>query len=148
MRRRERLTHGLSVIEPAERKQGKRSAGTASAADLGEPLMKDIAMRIVSSAENSSTDRRAQFGYITAAKDPVFKAAHALAKAKPPSQGGDETTWLNAFMDARVWTTKQEPAHENTSRVGTAQRVWLKAGNLDLNTPLRWKVHGQSFEIR
>ena len=43
---------------------------------------------------------------------------------------------------------KQEPAHENTSRVDTAQRVWLKAGNLDLNTPLKWKVYGQSFEIK
>jgi len=72
----------------------------------------------------------------------------ALGKAKPPSQGGNETTWLNAFMDARVWTMKQEPAHENTSRVDTAQRVWLKAGNLDLNTPLKWKVYGQSFEIK
>ena len=38
--------------------------GTASAADLDEPRLKDIAMQIVSSAENSSTDWKAQFGYI------------------------------------------------------------------------------------
>ncbi|MFJ8963169.1 chitosanase [Lentzea sp. NPDC102401] len=242
------------------------TTGTAQAADLNDPRMKDIAMQIVSSAENSSTNWKAQFSYIediddgrgytagiigfcsgtgdmldlvelykqrkpgnvlekylpalrrvngtdshsgldpnytkdwkTAAKDSVFKAAQeserdrvyfnpavrqakadgvralgqfayydaivmhgdgwgdldfssirkrALGKAKPPSQGGNETTWLNAFMDARVWTMKQEPAHENTSRVDTAQRVWLKAGNLDLNTPLKWKVYGQSFEIK
>jgi chitosanase len=242
------------------------TATTASAANLDEPRLKDIAMQIVSSAENSSLDWRAQFGYIedikdgrgytagiigfcsgtgdmldlvelyktkkpgnvlekylpalrkvngtashagldpnftkdwkTAAKDSVFKAAQeserdrvyfnpavaqgkadgvralgqfayydaivvhgdggdktsfsnirkrALGKAKPPSQGGDEKTWLNAFMDARVWAMKQEAAHEDVSRIETAQRVWLKAGNFDLKTPLKWKVYGDSYEIK
>ncbi|KUJ66575.1 chitosanase [Streptomyces albus subsp. albus] len=36
----------------------------AAAGDLDEPHKKDIAMRLVSSAENSSLDWRAQFGYI------------------------------------------------------------------------------------
>ncbi|MBT2472162.1 chitosanase [Streptomyces sp. ISL-66] len=71
----------------------------------------------------------------------------ALSKAKPPSQGGNETTWLNAFLDARVWAMKQEEAHSDTSRVDTAQRVWVKKGNLNLNTPLDWKVYGDSFHI-
>ena len=71
----------------------------------------------------------------------------ALAKAKPPAQGGNETTYLNAFLDARVWAMKQEEAHSDTSRVDTAQRVFLKNGNLDLNTPLDWKVYGDSFHI-
>ncbi|MFD9333200.1 chitosanase [Streptomyces sp. NPDC060028] len=71
----------------------------------------------------------------------------ALSKAKPPSQGGNETTWLNAFLDARVWAMKQEEAHSDTSRVDTAQRVWLKKGNLNLNTPLDWKVYGDPFHI-
>ncbi|MEV6956946.1 chitosanase [Streptomyces sp. NPDC051183] len=71
----------------------------------------------------------------------------ALSKAKPPSQGGSETTWLNAFLDARVWAMKQEEAHSDTSRVDTAQRVWLKKGNLNLNTPLDWKVYGDPFHI-
>ncbi|MER5733791.1 chitosanase [Streptomyces sp. NPDC002138] len=71
----------------------------------------------------------------------------ALSKAKPPSQGGNETTWLNAFLDARVWAMKQEEAHSDTSRVDTAQRVWLKKGNLALNTPLDWKVYGDSYHI-
>ncbi|MFJ6749062.1 chitosanase [Streptomyces sp. NPDC091266] len=71
----------------------------------------------------------------------------ALGEAKPPSQGGDETEWLNAFLDARVWAMKQEEAHSDTSRVDTAQRVFLKDGNLDLHTPLDWKVYGDSFHI-
>jgi chitosanase len=71
----------------------------------------------------------------------------ALSKAKPPAQGGDETAWLNAFLDARKWAMQQEEAHSDTSRVDTAQRVFLKAGNFDLNTPLKWKVYGESFAI-
>ncbi|MGW5734077.1 MULTISPECIES: chitosanase [Streptomyces] len=71
----------------------------------------------------------------------------ALRSAKPPAQGGDEVTWLNAFLDARVWAMKQEEAHEDTSRVDTAQRVFLKKGNLDLNTPLEWKVYGDPYRI-
>ncbi|MGW2678361.1 chitosanase [Streptomyces sp. NPDC001436] len=71
----------------------------------------------------------------------------ALSKAKPPAQGGNETTWLNAFLDARVWAMKQEEAHSDTSRVDTAQRVFLRKGNLNLNTPLDWKVYGDSFHI-
>ncbi|TCC34573.1 chitosanase [Kribbella capetownensis] len=71
----------------------------------------------------------------------------ALQKAMPPAQGGNETTYLNAFLDARVWAMKQEEAHSDTSRVDTAQRVWLRDGNLDLNTPLDWKVYGDPYHI-
>ncbi|MFF1920397.1 chitosanase [Streptomyces sp. NPDC058221] len=71
----------------------------------------------------------------------------ALAQAKPPAQGGDEVTYLNAFLDARVWAMKQEEAHSDTSRVDTAQRVFLQDGNLNLDPPLDWKVYGESFHI-
>ncbi|GAA5071175.1 chitosanase [Streptomyces similanensis] len=71
----------------------------------------------------------------------------ALRTAKPPAQGGDETAYLNAFLDARVWAMKQEEAHSDTSRVDTEQRVFLRAGNLDLNTPLDWKVYGDPYHI-
>ncbi|MGC0335492.1 chitosanase [Streptomyces sp. SLBN-8D4] len=71
----------------------------------------------------------------------------ALRTAKPPAQGGNETTYLNAFLDARVWAMKQEEAHSDTSRVDTAQRVFLRKGNLDLNPPLDWKVYGDSYHI-
>ncbi|MEU5682471.1 chitosanase [Streptomyces venezuelae] len=71
----------------------------------------------------------------------------ALRSAKPPAQGGDEVTYLNAFLDARVWAMKQEEAHEDTSRVDTAQRVFLKKRNLNLDPPLDWKVYGDPFHI-
>ncbi|MEH0474529.1 chitosanase [Streptomyces hayashii] len=71
----------------------------------------------------------------------------ALAKAKPPAQGGDETAYLNAFLDARVWAMKQEEAHSDTSRVDTAQRVFLRKGNFDLEPPLDWKVYGDSYHL-
>ncbi|MBB5870767.1 chitosanase [Allocatelliglobosispora scoriae] len=72
---------------------------------------------------------------------------NALKKAKPPSQGGNQTTWLHAFLDARVVAMKLEEAHSDTSRVDTAQRVFLNNGNLDLNTPLSWHVYGDPFSI-
>jgi chitosanase len=71
----------------------------------------------------------------------------ALAQAQPPAQGGDEVAYLNAFLDARVWAMKQEEAHSDTSRVDTAQRVFLKNGNLNLDPPLDWKVYGDSYHI-
>ncbi|GAA1386902.1 chitosanase [Catellatospora chokoriensis] len=73
--------------------------------------------------------------------------AAALKRARPPAQGGDETAYLNAFLDARVAAMRTESAHEDTSRVDTAQRVFLKAGNLNLALPLRWKVYGDTFSI-
>lgn len=71
----------------------------------------------------------------------------ALAQARPPSQGGDEVAYLDAFLDARVWAMKQEEAHSDTSRVDTAQRVFLRNGNLNLDPPLDWKVYGDSYHI-
>ncbi|MFD6290794.1 chitosanase [Streptomyces sp. NPDC060205] len=71
----------------------------------------------------------------------------ALGRARPPAQGGDEVTYLNAFLDARVWAMKQEEAHSDTSRVDTAQRVFLRNRNLNLNPPLDWQVYGDSFHI-
>ncbi|MCU7727243.1 chitosanase [Actinoplanes sp. KI2] len=232
-----------------------------SGKNLDDPAKKEVAMEIVSAAENSSLDWRAQFAYIedigdgrgytagiigfcsgtgdmlelvqaytntkpsnvlakylpalrnvngsdshagldpnftkdwkTAAADPVFQAAQeaerdrvyfnpsvadgkadgvralgqfayydaavmhgydgmrairsrALAKARPPSQGGEERTWLNAFLDERVVEMKKEEAHSDTSRVDTAQRVFLNNGNFDLNTPLDFKVYGDPYHI-
>jgi chitosanase len=66
----------------------------------------------------------------------------AMKKAKTPAQGGNETTYLNAFLDARKKAMQTEEAHAETGRVDTEQRVFLKAGNLDLNPPLKWSVYG------
>ncbi|MBK3577644.1 chitosanase [Streptomyces sp. MBT65] len=72
----------------------------------------------------------------------------ARKHAATPTDGGDETTYLDAFLDARVWAMRQEAAHSDVTRVETAQRVFLKKGNLDLDTPLKWKVYyGDSYTI-
>ena len=71
----------------------------------------------------------------------------ALAEARTPAQGGDEKQYLHAYLDARVWAMRQEEAHEDTSRVDTAQRVFLNKGNLNLDPPLDWKVYGDDFHI-
>ena len=51
-------------------------------------------------------------------------------------------------MDERKIEMKKEAAHDDTTRVDTAQLVFLNAGNLDLNTPLSFRVYGQQFNIR
>ncbi|MFJ4621272.1 chitosanase [Streptomyces sp. NPDC088812] len=81
--------------------------------------------------------------------DAGFRAIRerALARAEPPARGGDETTYLDAFLDARVRAMRQEEAHSDTSRVDTAQRVFLHAGNLDLEPPLDWAVYGDRYHI-
>lgn len=241
------------------------SASPAPASDLADPGKKELAMQLVSSAENSSLDWRAQYGYLEdiddgrgytggiigfcsgtgdmlevvqhyteaspsnplaaflpalrtvngtdshrglgkkfvaawqeAAADPAFQAAQdrerdeiyfdpavaqakadglralgqfayydamvmhgpgddpesfggiraaALSQAVPPSQGGDEVTYLNAFLDARTAAMRAEEAHEDTSRIDDAQRVFLAAGNLDLEPPLEWQVYGDPYRI-
>ncbi|WP_432828918.1 chitosanase [Dactylosporangium sp. CA-092794] len=72
----------------------------------------------------------------------------ALSRAKPPAQGGNEATYLNAFLDARATAMRTEAAHSDTSRVDTAQRQFLQAGNLTLNPPLTWKVYGETFKVQ
>ena len=72
----------------------------------------------------------------------------AMKKAKTPAQGGNETTYLNAFLDARKAAMKTEAAHDDTSRVDTEQRVFLNAGNLDLTPPLTWKTYGDTYTIK
>jgi len=233
----------------------------AAAAGLAEPAKRDLAFQLVSSAENSSLNWRAQFGYIedigdgrgytggivgfcsgtsdmlavvteyterspgnklarylpalravdgsdshagldpgfpaawrAAAADPVFRKTQederdrmyfdpavtlatsdglralgqfayydaavmhgmsglrsirsaAMRAAGTPKQGGDELEWLSAFLDARVAEMRTEEAHSDVSRVETAQRVFLRAGNLDLATPLAWRVYGDRFSV-
>ncbi len=72
----------------------------------------------------------------------------ALRKADLPSKGGNEVRYLHAFLDARTVVMKQEVAHQDTSRIDTEQRVFLRAGNLGLNKPLTWKTYGDSYTIQ
>ena len=71
----------------------------------------------------------------------------AMRVAKTPAQGGSEVGYLHAFLDARKAVMLREVAHSDTSRLDTQQRVFLTAGNLSLNPPLRWKVYGDSYSI-
>jgi chitosanase len=71
----------------------------------------------------------------------------ALRKAKPPSQGGNETAYLNAFLDARKTAMHADPSHQDTSRVDTEQRPFLQAANLDLTPPLQWSTYGDHYTI-
>jgi len=73
--------------------------------------------------------------------------SQALLVAKTPKQGGDEVRWLNAVLDARVREMRTEQAHQDTSRVDTAQRAFLTSSNLDLNAPLTWQVYGDRYRI-
>lgn len=70
-----------------------------------------------------------------------------VAHQRTPVQGGDEIAYLTAFLDARATEMRTEAAHSDTSRVDTAQRVLLNAGNLDLATPLTWAVYGDRYTV-
>jgi len=71
----------------------------------------------------------------------------ALKQARPPSQGGDETAYLDAFLDARRAAMRAEQGHQDTSRVDTMQRKFLREGNLRLEPPLEFKVYGDPYRI-
>jgi chitosanase len=73
--------------------------------------------------------------------------SRAARAATLPSRGGDEITYLTAFLNARSAMMRTEAAHSDTSRVETAQRVFLRAGNLDLATPLSWRVYGDPYTL-
>lgn len=73
--------------------------------------------------------------------------AATLCKAKPPSQGGNETTYLNAYLSVRKQVMLTEAAHDDTSRVDTQQQKFLTAGNLYLNPPLSWSTYGDPYTI-
>ena len=71
----------------------------------------------------------------------------AMRHAQTPAEGGSEVRYLHAFLDARVDAMKAETAHEDTSRVDDAQRVFLRQRNMTLKPPLTWHVYGDRFHI-
>ncbi len=73
--------------------------------------------------------------------------AKALQSAKPPTQGGAEATYLQAFLSARRVEMAKEAAHRDVSRIDTTQLAFLQAGNMGLNLPLNWKMYGDSFSV-
>ncbi len=72
----------------------------------------------------------------------------AMENAPTPAQGGDEAAFLAAFLDVRREVMLDEPDHEhNIDRIDTEQLVWLEEGNLNLDTPLLWRVNNGDFSI-
>lgn len=103
-------------------------------------------------AKNDGLSALGQFIYYDAAVVHGYEGLEsirneALKIANTPAKGGNETTYLNTFLDKRVLEMKKEPAHTDVSRIEDAQRVFLKLQNFDLNTPLNWKVYGESYQI-
>ncbi|MFD8253866.1 chitosanase [Streptomyces werraensis] len=68
-----------------------------------------------------------------------------LRKAKTPAAGGSEKAYLDAFLDVRRATMLTRYPDRDTSRVDTAQRRFLQAGNLELDPPLTWEMYGDSY---
>ncbi|WP_405609264.1 chitosanase [Streptomyces sp. NBC_01511] len=73
----------------------------------------------------------------------------AMKKAKTAAEGGSEKKYLNAFLDESrlVIKTKVTETQRDTSRIDTAQRVFLRDGNMKLAAPLRWKMYGETFQL-
>lgn len=73
--------------------------------------------------------------------------ARAVRQARTPAQGGDETDYLSAFLDARRRAMLTRHPGVDTSRVDTTQRRFLREGNLGLRPPLRWEVYGETYGV-
>ncbi|MFD8737879.1 chitosanase [Streptomyces sp. NPDC059618] len=71
----------------------------------------------------------------------------AVREAKPPSEGGDEKTYLSVFLDVRRAVMRSGNPDRDTTRIDTAQRRFLDAGNLGLDTPLEWQVYGETYRV-
>ncbi|MEV0779300.1 chitosanase [Streptomyces sp. NPDC050433] len=73
----------------------------------------------------------------------------AMKKARTAAEGGSEKEYLNVFLDRSrlVIKTKVTETQRDTSRIDTAQRVFLREGNMELAGPLRWKMYGEPFEL-
>lgn len=71
----------------------------------------------------------------------------AMAEADTAAEGGDETAYLDAFLDAGTSVIRAKKTQRDTSRIDTAQRVFLRNGNLGLRTPLVWQTYGETFRI-
>ncbi len=72
----------------------------------------------------------------------------AMRRASTKAEGGDEKEFLKAFLDARREAMKTKNPDSDTTRIDTAQRVFLQAGNLQLATPLEWRVYGDTYRVK
>ena len=138
-----------SAFETAWKAEGQKAAFQRAQRDLTREWYFDPSVDL---AIGDKLGALGQFAYYDAAVVHGFDGLQSIRteakkKAQTPAQGGNETTYLNAFLDARVVEMQKEAAHEDVTRIETAQRVWLRAGNLNLDTPLNWSVYGEAFSI-
>ena len=158
----------LASFLPALRKVN----GTASHEGLGAPFVKawrkaalDPVFQLaqdtvrdtlyfnpaVKLAKGDGLNALGQFAYYDAAVVHGFNGLRVIRRravgSPPPAAGGAEVTYLERFLDQRVIEMRKEAAHENVDRIEKAQRVFLRAGNLDLHLPLRWVVYGDRYAI-
>ncbi|MCZ9345211.1 chitosanase, partial [Streptomyces sp. TRM76130] len=70
----------------------------------------------------------------------------AMRQAQTPAAGGSESAFLDAFLDVRREALRHS-RDGDTSRVDTAQRRFLEAGNTELATPLEWQVYGDTYTV-
>lgn len=127
--------------------------------------LRDTVFSLVSSAENSSLDYRAQYAYIEDIGDGrgytagvigftsgtgdlllVVQEYVALKPARTPAQGGDEAKYLVAFLSARKIIMKKEAAHSDLSRLN-AQKKCIAEKNWSLSRPLAWTMYGDDFVL-
>ncbi|RNL73536.1 chitosanase [Streptomyces sp. I6] len=73
----------------------------------------------------------------------------AMRKARTAAEGGAEKRYLNVFLDESrsAMRARTGPARRDTSRIDTAQRVFLRNGNMRLTAPLQWRMYGETFRI-
>jgi len=71
----------------------------------------------------------------------------AMESADTAAEGGDEKVYLDAFLDETRAAIRARKVQRDTSRIDTAQRVFLDQGNLALEKPLVWQVYGETFRI-
>ncbi|KPC83176.1 MULTISPECIES: chitosanase [Streptomyces] len=71
----------------------------------------------------------------------------AMASADTAAEGGDETAYLDAFLDESRSAIRARKVQRDTTRIDTAQRVFLREGNLGLDKPLVWQMYGETFRI-
>jgi hypothetical protein len=64
----------------------------------------------------------------------------------PPSQGGNEAAWLNAFLNAREAVLTSWGDAPVDGRVPMF-RALITSGNFTLTTPFSWSVYGDSFTM-
>jgi chitosanase len=69
-----------------------------------------------------------------------------LNSVLPPSEGGDETLFLQAFLENRKIIMLKEEAHADLSRIN-AQLKFIEEKKMNLDLPLEWTMYGQHFQL-